>query len=75
MNRNEERDIFYKIEKAFIEYLTVNGFLMVDIGSNGGITCRPGKKLYGCRSVNYMYCDPRDNLKEIGEDIDKKGRI
>ena len=70
----EERDIFHRIENSFIEYLTVNGFLMVDIGSNGGITCRPGKKLYGCKSVTYMYCDPRDNLKDMGEDIDRNGK-
>jgi FkbM family methyltransferase len=70
----KEKNIFHKIEKAFIEYLTVSGFLMVDIGSNGGITCRPGKKLYGCRSVSYMYCDPRDNLKEMDVDIEKTGK-
>ena len=62
------------IERKFIEYLIEGSFLMVDIGSNGGITCNPGKKLYKCDGVKYMFCDPRDNLSDGRNNIIKKGK-
>lgn len=63
-----------ELEKLFIEYLIEGSFLMVDIGSNGGITCNPGKKLYKCNGVRYMYCDPRDNLNDDEECVVEKGK-
>ena len=69
-----EEEKLSELEKLFIEYLIEGNFLMVDIGSNGGITCNPGKKLYKCNGVKYMFCDPRDNLSNEEECVITQGK-